>query len=295
MSKISAAGLYDIDMDTYHGDCCDGPSVSGSGLVKIESKSPRHFWWHSYLNPRRPPIDTDALKFGRAAHAIILGEPEFAKHFIVSPYDDFRTKEARAWREKQIRTVVTKPQMEMIHAMAATILQEPDIKNAFIDGKPEQSLIWKDAETGIWLKSRPDWLPNAINFVPNYKTTKNAKPSEWRTDAFKKYRYHMGAALCIEGLKQVLGWSDPSYYFVVQEKEAPWVALPIIMRDTDIEWGALLNRASLRKLSDCLMSGKWPAYAEGAVEISMPEWEEKLLLDRHGKGEFEPKHEGVAA
>lgn len=293
MGKILSKGHYEIDMDTYHGDCCDGFSVSGSGLVKLENTSPAHFWWHSYLNPQRPEVDTTALKFGRAAHAIILGEPEFAKYFIVSPYDDFKTKEARQWREQQMRTVVRPQQMDMIRAMAKSILQTPLIKNAFIDGKPEQSLIWKDAETGIWLKSRPDWLPNSIPFVPNYKTTKSARPDDWRKDAFK-LGYHQGAALCLEGIKQVLGWASPSYYFVVQEKEAPYVALPITMRDTDIEWGALLNRRNLRRLSDCLMAGKWPAYAEGAVEVSMPEWSEKLLLDRHAAGEFETKQEIAA-
>lgn len=290
--KITVPGLYDIPMETYHGDCCAGPSVSGSGLVKIEKTSLAHYWWDSYHNPKREPMDTTALSFGRAAHAWVLGEPEFNKYFVISPYDEFRTKEARAWRDEQTRTVVKAEQFEAIKAMHKVITATPLVRNAFVDGKPEQSLIWQDKETGIWLKARPDWLPNRIQFVPNFKTTRSARPSDFERQAFD-LGYHQGAALTIEGLKQVLGWTNPSYYFVAQEKEPPYVSGLFIMRDTDIEWGALQNRRALRRLSDALMKGRWPGYADNAVEIMMPAWAEKKLLDQHEAGEFTVQQEAA--
>lgn len=283
--KIDANGLYDISMEVYHGDCCAGPSVSGSGLVKIEKASLSHYWWDSYHNPQREPMDTTALSFGRAAHAWILGEPEFNKYFVISPYDDFRSKEARAWRDSQTRTIVKTSDFEAIKAMHKSVFKTPLIQNAFVDGRPEMSLIWKDDETGLWLKARPDWLPNRVPFVPNFKTTRSARPQDFQRQAYD-LGYHQGAALTIEGLKKVLGWTSASYYFVAQEKVAPYVAGIFIMRDTDIEWGALQNRRALRKLAKALDAGEWPGYASGAVEISMPAWTEKLLLDQHEKGEF---------
>lgn len=294
MDKISAPGKYDIPMDFYHSDCCAGHSVSGSGLVLIERKTLAHYWHASYLNPKREPIDSTALKFGRAAHAFILGEPEFNKEFVLSPYDDFRTKEARTWREQQSRTIVTAAQMDMIRAMGKTVLQTDLVKTAFTDGKAEQSLIWKDRETGLWLKSRPDWLPNTLRFVPNFKTTKNGNPRDWRMDAFK-LGYHQGAALCLEGLKEVIGWGDATYYFVVQEKEPPYVVTPILMRDTDIEWGGLLNRSALRRLARAIDAGKWPGYSDEVVEVDMPGHIESGLQSRHEAGEFQSPEERQAA
>lgn len=294
MDKITKPGLYDIDMETYHGDCCAGPSVSGSGLVKIEQLSPLHFWHSSYFNPNREDLDTTALAFGRAAHAWILGEPEFNKYFVVSPYDDFKKKEARDWRNEQTRTIVRKSQLDAIRAMGESILKTPLIQNAFKDGKPEQSLIWKDRETGLWLKSRPDWLPNSLPFVPNYKTCRSAHPEAFQKAAFG-LGYHQGAALCLDGLREVMGWKEASYYFVAQEKVAPYVATLVVMKDTAIEWGRLQNRSALRKLADCIASGKWPGYASGAVEIDIPAWTEKGLLDRHEAGEFQTKEEREAA
>lgn len=293
MDKISTPGVYDIDMDTYHGDCAIGPSVSGSGLVKIENTSPAHFWHASYFNPNREDRDTGALRFGRAAHAWILGQPEFEKEFVVSPYDEFRSKEAKAWREKQTRDIVKPSQLDAIKSMSESILRTPLIQNAFKDGKAEQSIIWKDKETGIWLKTRPDWLPNTLQFVPNYKTCRSSRPSDFTRAAFE-LGYHQGAALCLDGLREVLGW-DANYYFVAQEKLAPYVATLIVMKDTAIEWGRLQNRSALRKLAECINNDTWPGYASGAVEIDIPAWTEKGLLDRHEAGEFQAKEELEAA
>ena len=285
MDKISAAGKYNLSFEEYFSDICAAHSVSSTGLKLIEQKSLAHYWWSSYLNPKREAHDTKAMAFGRACHAWILGEPQFAKYYVLSPYDDFRTKDARAWRESQTRTVIKLSELDAIKAMTAELKKHPLLKNAFADGVPEQSLIWKDKETGIWLKARPDWLPNNVQFVPDMKTTVSAKPEAFARQAFS-LGYHQSAALTIDGLREVLEWKSPTYYFVAQEKEPPYIALPFIMRDTDIEMGRMLNRSALRKLANALERDEWPSYATGATEIEMPAWSEKLFLDRHSKGEF---------
>lgn len=285
MTRIGENGIYDISFETYFEDCCAGPSVSSTGLKTIEHKSLAHFWWASYMNPQREPVDTNALRFGRACHSWILGIPEFQKSYIVSPYDDFRSKEAKTWRDSQTKTVVKQSDMVAIDAMAAALLRHPLLRNAFADGLPERSIVYKDRETGIWIKTRPDWLPNKLRFVPDLKSTVSAKPDTFAKQAFN-LGYHQSAALTLDGLSTVLGWKDATYYFVAQEKEPPYVALPFLMRQHDIELGRMLNRSALRKLARALDADHWPAYAEGAVEIAMPAWTEKQILDRGETGEF---------
>lgn len=291
--KITSPGLYDLSFEDYFSNICDGHSVSSTGLKLIEQKSLAHYWWDSFLNPQREPYDSEALAFGRACHSWVLGEPCFNQYFVISPYDDFRSKEARTWREQQSRTIIKAEQMAAIKAMTAALQQHPLLKNVFVDGAPERSLVWRDKETQIWLKARPDWLPNNRHIVPDFKSTLSAKPEAFQKQAFS-LGYHQSAALTIEGLREVLGWTDASYYFVAQEKSAPYVAMPFVMRDMDLEWGALQNRRSLRKLADALAADKWPAYADGAVEISMPAWSEKLLQDQHERGEFAETQEQAA-
>lgn len=285
MEKISAPGIFDLSFDDYFSDICIGHSVSSTGLKLIEHKSLAHFWWNSYMNPLRPEIDTTALAFGRACHSWVLGEPTFNQYFVVSPFDSFRTKEAREWRDTETRTVIKAEQLDAIKAMTAALQAHPLLRNVFVDGEPERAVIYQDKETGIWIKTRPDWLPNTLRMVPDFKTARSARPEDFTRQAFA-LGYHQSAALTIEGLRTVLGWDNATYYFVAQEKEPPYVALPFVMRDTDIEWGALQNRRALRKLADALSSDKWPAYADGAVEIAMPAWQEKLLLDQHEQGSF---------
>ncbi len=86
MDKISTPGIYDIPMDTYHGDCCVGPSVSSSGLRKIHFHCPAEYWAFSPYNKHAfPEPDGETLAFGRAAHCLLLGDEDFKARYAVKP------------------------------------------------------------------------------------------------------------------------------------------------------------------------------------------------------------------
>lgn len=285
---IDRAGVYDLTMPEYRGDCCVGPSVSGTDLVVLEQDTLAHWHYQSYLNPDREEESSPSMDLGIVAHYVILGETSFAARFVVSPFDDFRSGEARQWRDAQAqkKIVLTKKQFDTVGEMAMAIGKHPFARNAFRDGVPEQSLVWHDKETGIWLKSRPDWLPNRSNVVPDLKTTNDANPRTWMRKAFD-FGYHQKEALRIEGFRHVL--DRPCMpYFVVQETKKPYLVSVVTMRDTDLEIGHILNRKALRRLADALAKGKFPGYGDDRViEIAIPGWKEKEFLDRHAAGEFE--------
>jgi hypothetical protein len=84
---ITQSGCYDIDIEEYHSQCCDGVSTSSSQLQKVLA-CPVKFWAMSDLNPKRfPEKPRKVFEIGRAAHSLVLGEPEFNKHFYVLPSD----------------------------------------------------------------------------------------------------------------------------------------------------------------------------------------------------------------
>ncbi|TXH35260.1 MAG: hypothetical protein E6Q98_15830 [Rhodospirillaceae bacterium] len=291
--KISKPGFYDLPMDEYHGQCCIGPSVSGSGLVMIEQKSLAHFWQQSSLNPNATPKkDTPALRIGQAAHTIILeGEEKFRKTVVVKPEGhDGRTKEGKAWLAEHAglaeagTPIISHDDWLMLKAMAASIAAHPLARQAFADGSPEKTCIWQDSQTGIYLKTRPDWFPSGSRFFPNYKTTRNARPDKFERDAFD-LGYHQGAALCIDILT-ALGIDNPIYFFVAQEKEPPYVTTVATMKDAALDWGRLQNRHALDRLHAALDAGEWPGYSEGVVEIDMPAYIERRLDQRHESGQF---------
>lgn len=288
---ITQNGRYAIGIEAYHHDpkLCDGPSISASGLKQI-AECPAKFWAFSCLNPKRiERKDSKALDLGRAAHALVLGEPEFASHFVISPFDDFRPQKARDWRDEQTLTILKAEDFETVRAMADAQRASPVVMQSFEKGDAEISLIWKDKETGIWLKSRPDWLPHdpTQRFLADYKTAVSIEPRKLSSDAFK-FGYPVQAALQMDALTAVLGIKNPcGICHVVQEKEAPYLADVRMFAPEHLDYGRMIYRKALRTFADCLASGKWPAYSESPQYFHTPAWVardmEELTYDDDGR------------
>lgn len=285
---ITANGLYEIDIEDYHSQrVCPGPSISSSGLRTILHQCPAIFWAMSDLNKNRfPAKDKKSLAFGRAAHSLVLGEPEFAKHFIVSPFDNFMTKEARLWRDEQTRQIVKGEELDIIKDMAAAQKANAQVMNAFTKGKPEQSLIWKDAATGIWLKARPDWLPDmpAVRFITEYKTAESIKPAKLDRAVFD-YGYEMQAALALDAVQLVMDVKPLGLAHVVQEKSPPYLVDLRLFSDEQIAWGRMQYRKALRIFAECLQTGEWPGYTREPTYFDTPYYITKAMEnfdDGHG-------------
>lgn len=264
--KISKKGVYSISMSDYHGQPCVGPSVSSSGLRTIFSQSPAHFWCRSSLNPKaEPEKETEAFVFGRAAHHLLLGEDDFSTLFIVRPDEapdgrdwNGNNKSCKEWlaaQEKAGRTVLTKKQIEAIRGMARSLAAHPLIDAGILNGEIEKSLIWQDKETGIWLKARPDAIPNDSGDFADLKTTSEIGFGLDRS--VSSYRYDMQAALVKWGCKEVLGVEMTDFSFVFVEKEAPHCVEVLALDPEDIIAAEHDLRAALRTLAYCLKTGDW--------------------------------------
>lgn len=287
---ITEPGVYGgISMDDYHGQLTDSPSISSSGLRLID-RSPLHFWTASYLNPNRQEKKTKALSIGSAAHALVLGDELFEDRHVVSPYDEFRKAEAKAWKadaEAAGKIVIRPSEYETVQAMAAVMRShELNAAGAF-DGLVEQSLVWRDTETGVWLKARPDVLPRS-GIITDYKTTENASSDALRKAAWD-YGYVRQLAFIMEGLTQT-GVVQPenlpelSVWLIGQEKEAPYAVNAV---EIDYDWifrSAQQNRASIDRFARCVETNDWPGYEPSPYALTPPPWAAKRLqeLDEQG-------------
>lgn len=284
---IRAPGCFvGMSMEAYHGQPCEGPSISSSGLRTIWSESPAHFWANSSLNPNRiEPKDNLAFNVGRLAHKLLIeGREGLEKDFAIRPdkWDSWRTKEAQVWRDAAILnglTVVTEDDLAAVTGMAESLGRHPLVKAGILDGKVERSLIWKDEETGVWLKARPDVIPNSSGIVSDLKTTVSVQ-----TDALQKslasFGYHVQAALVGMGLKATLGIDMEEFALVWVEKTAPWCVRITTLTGADIERGQMQVRAALRTFADCLKSGRWPGPGgdrRDAEYLQLPAWAAKRI------------------
>lgn len=270
--KIAESGVYDLTPEVYHGDCCDGPSISSSGLKVIALDGPAMFWAGSIFNPRAKPREwTDALAFGSAAHAAILEPAEFERRFIISEYPDFRTNAAKDWRAEQTAAgliVISEEKAAEIAAMAEAMDEHPLARRMLEAGRVEQSLVWRDG-SGLWLKARPDFLPlQSGRWIVDYKTTCDLRRF-WNQAVFD-LRYDLQAALYHRALKEIAGIEAKGLLFIAQEKKPPYrVGLFPFHADGFVTW-----RRAERDLAAAIAAavhgfetGEWPTGYEQPVPM----------------------------
>lgn len=289
MEKLAQGIHSHIPMEVYHGDCCEGPSISASGLIEVAG-CPVKYWAYSPLNPNRfTEESTKALNIGRVAHALALGDPPFDDAFVVLPEDPPKrpTKAQRNAKKSSPESLaaiafwdsmaatgkqlVSYEDHETVKLMAHALQMSPQVSRAFEHGKPEQSLIWKDKETGVWLKSRPDWFPNdpRQGFIADYKTAETIEPYALSNAVFR-YGYHVQAAMQVDGAKELTGALPLGIAHVCQEKDPPYLAELRMFSSEQIEIGRKVYRTAVRKFADCLSKGKWPGYTVDAQYFETP-------------------------
>ena len=58
----------------------------------------------------------------------------------------------------------------MIERCHEQLAQHKEASNAFTEGKPEQTIIWRE-DNGIWCRARLDWLHDSHLIIDDYKST----------------------------------------------------------------------------------------------------------------------------
>ena len=265
---ISVPGLYSgIPMADYHGQLTAGPSISSSGLRTIFNDSPAHYYARSYLNPERIEDDASrAFVFGRAAHHLLLGEADFAAHFIVrpeelddKPWNSNRTA-CKAWIERAEEcglTILLPGEVKAIRGMAAGLHANPLVGAGILNGLIEHSMVWQDEETGVWVKVRPDAIPtDALDFA-DLKTAASVS-DEWIEKAVGDHGYHVQAALVGIACRAVLGRDMSSFSLIFSEKTPPHIARVKTLKPDDLDLGAKQAKAALRLFARCVDRNEWP-------------------------------------
>ena len=300
MSLITAPGAYaDIDNEDYHRnpDLLPGPSLSSSGAKRILSASPYHYWFDSPLNPNRPPEqDKSHYAIGKAAHDLILLADRWADHYHILPEGFTRaaTKkfaEAIAAADEAIEAgkTVLKHDDHLTAIRVADALSENNLAmTALSKGVTEETIVWQDAETGVWLRARPDFRPDSIVSGGPVRVLADLKfmsPTFCSPHGFGRaidnFGYHQSAAFYFEGIRQVYGEEPTHWLNIVCEKaEKPSDPVTVSLYELpseDIHRGRLLNRQAIRIFADCLSADRWPAYADGPMPVGLPEYARKRI------------------
>lgn len=282
---ISENGTYrGISLADYHGkrDLFDAPSISKSALkwlLPTHGGSPKAFWGRWAWNPNRVAVrTTDALDFGRATHARLLGDEDFDAAFAVRSADfkDYKSKAAQEWKAAVIKagkTPITFEDSERIDRMRADAAEYPLVKLGALDGRIERTMAWKDPETGIWLKARPDAIPAADGVFADLKTAGKFEEDFLEKQIFDAC-YYLQAAIT-RMVCRGLGVPFETFVLIyVLNDDVPDTA-HVEVDDFDIERGERAVRWCLRTIRRCIDTGDWPGarpFNEGTRRIQMKTW-----------------------
>lgn len=291
---ITEPGAYiGMPLEVYHGQPCDGPSISSTGLRKIFNESPAHYWNTSSLNPDKEETpQTEALILGRAAHHLLLGEKDFGQYFVERPQKapDGRdwhgaNKSCIAWlddRANEGLTVLKHEQVDYVRGMELALANDPIVAGGILNGDVEISLFWRDTETGIWLKVRPDTIPNASGDVADLKCVSSVD-DDFIEKALGERGYHQQGALVAEGFHNVLPFELEHFNLVYVEQKRPHCVRIDEVAPEEIKAGAEENRWALRLFKHCLETGVWPGpknfMGDGGLIRRKP-WALKKAADR---------------
>ena len=276
--QITKSGFYsNVPMASYHsGRLCIGPSLSSSGLRTIFTKSEAHFYDQWPLNPDYDPNaneESEALILGRAVHHLLLGQPHFAKEFIIPPSEtpdakgkmqpfSLKFDSGKRWRDDALasgKTILTPPMAEKVKGMALRLAREPLIRQGALSGLSEITMAWLDKETGIWLLSRPDVIPTDSGDMTDLKTLGYGVvdyPNLVRTIAERGY--HQQAGLAAEGFEALTGERLKSFSFYFVESKRPYCARMVMLKDADLVLGQRQNRNAMRRFVASMNAGHWP-------------------------------------
>jgi hypothetical protein len=290
--------ITDLPAAEYHAM----KALSASGAWLLAEDCPAKFLWRSPWNPLRQAEDKSEFDIGTAAHLAVLEAHEFAARTEIVDASDYRTNRARELRDNaraEGKVPLLHWQHDIVRAIAGSIRAHPIAAEAFIGGLPEVTLTWRCVSTGVPCKARVDWLPRHGRWLVELKSAASANPRLWRDQAYR-FGYHARAAWYLDGAEATTGRRAEEYWFVVVEKEPPYLVSVVAFDEAALEWGRMTNRRACELFLRSVEAGDWPGYREPhadrdrAFRIGLPPWALYQLQDSSEAGEFGHAHRGAA-
>lgn len=185
---MAYAKIIDIDDPGYF----RLKSIDQSQLKQF-LKNPADWAYHRLNDDHKP---TDAMKFGTAFHAYLLGTSDVVS---LPEGESFRSKDNQKWRDEQLEAgniIVSYNDMQLLKRMKEGIEQTslmpeyPDYMEIIEQGTKEQCIEWKDRQTGLMLKAKPDLIPAGTDYLVDLKTARKADAESFAKEVIN-YGYHI--------------------------------------------------------------------------------------------------------
>lgn len=255
------------------------PYLTQSGIKVLLTETPADF-----RHPSRKPASTE-MDFGSIVHKLALGK---GAQFAVSPFDDYRTKDARAWRDDTIEAgliPIKADKYDDAMKIAAAIIQKINHVLQGAEYLTEVPFFWQ--EGGVWCGGCMDvWCPDLLIAIDPKVTNRIGRRAQ-------SHMINMGwdiqAAWYRRGLEKIMPDLAGHIRFanILVKPDEPFTARVIALNEA---WRHSAEQECLRALrifQTCQANDEWPGYPDGIEELDAPTWalNERVMAGAMEEGE----------
>lgn len=220
---------------------------------------------------------TDAMIMGSLVHCLVLQPELFDSEYIISPNFDLRTKSGK--EDSQLfefsaigKTIINsddyKKALKMRDSALNVVGDFLDISDAII----ENAAFWKDSETGVLCKCKPDIYIPSIGVAIDLKTTAGFATADYFGKSVKSFRYHVQQAFYTQGL-QSNGFEVNNFLFVPVSKGESANCRAFQLDNSVVEYGNKLMRDDLNLWAYCEQTNNWQRKPSQIETIKFKPWE----------------------
>ncbi len=261
--------LPGLTNEQYH---ADKTSVSSTALKRI-LKSPLNFYSSHMLGFREE--ESDAFRFGSAFHMALLEPTEFQKMYVLQPeFKGTGSVAARAeWRESQKpgAVILKEDEYNDLLGMLNSVQRHNGACNILKKGESEVSGYFRDPETGIKCRIRPDFMHLGSMALLDVKTTRDVEATEFSKTMWN-YRYDIQMYFYSKAIEIITGRRVKYHLYLAIEKKFPFECAVYNVDEMVLERGKRDCDAAMQKLKTCLDTDAWIGYQNKVEMISLPSW-----------------------
>ncbi|MCB9229824.1 MAG: PD-(D/E)XK nuclease-like domain-containing protein [Deltaproteobacteria bacterium] len=267
-----------ISIEAYHA-LTDIPSKTGLSMLLDRPSTYRKYFLDPPETRETFPV-SKSLREGEAVHVLTLEPETWDERYMVTAAN---SRAAKAFqdpaRDNPDKTCLTIPEYDNVRRMADALLDDPKSR-MYLDlrGEPEKSFFYRDPETGIDLKARPDFISSDSVCVVDIKTTRDLSPHQFTRDA-DNFKYWLSPELIFNAVEAVRGVRPQAYVFLCVENNGDKRPdTEVYFADADfVELGHRKLREALRILKACRKANRWPVSGLNPASLGLPAWRMKEL------------------
>ena len=262
----------------------------------------------AYWREQHPmDTDTDALKFGRRAHLLVLQSDLFYDRYVEIPVlpnggghqrkTATTTKEEGAdnkkfltdWKKQYAdHEWIDRDEWALLHQMRDTLHGNAVTAPIFnFPGSLREVTCLSQLDDGAWTKSQLDMvlettdgeaeiifgvpgMPDGV-WIGDYKTARFAQYGKFKW-AVRDFGYRGQAGFYVDNYERATGVAVAGFFFVAQEKQGVCSPAVYIASKHTLRIGRTLYNDMLRVKAECKRTGVYPGYAANAQFLDAEEF-----------------------